>query len=171
MFGVGQGALVTLVFNVLVTAALNELVGDVGSARGTTQNLASAVGTAVAGALLVGILSFNAASALAEHTEFPPELIAQVDLDRTNFVSNDRLKEVLEQTDATPAQVDAAVAVNEDARLDALKLGLLILAGVSALAIVPASRLPKYRSGDIPESVASGAATTLKPSRQPRPLR
>src|SRR5262249_59593376 len=49
VFGIGQGALVTLVFNVLVTAAPKELAGDVGSLRGTTQNLASAVGPAGAG--------------------------------------------------------------------------------------------------------------------------
>ncbi|WP_026059554.1 MFS transporter [Microbacterium yannicii] len=156
VFGVGQGALVTLVFNVLVTASPKELAGDVGSVRGTTQNLASAVGTAVAGALLVGILSVNVVSSLAEHPELSPELVSQVDLDRVTFVSNDRLDEVLSQTDATPAQVDAAVALNEQARLSALKLGLLILAGVSALAIVPASRLPDFRPGEIPESVATG---------------
>ncbi|GAA5032504.1 MFS transporter [Microbacterium fluvii] len=157
VFGVGQGALVTLVFNVLVTASPKELAGDVGSVRGTTQNLASAVGTAIAGALLVGILSVNVVAALADHPELPPDLVAQVDLDRTNFVSNDRLRDILDDTDATPAQVDAAVAVNEEARLSALKLGLLILAGVSAAAIVPASRLPKYVPGEIPESVATGA--------------
>src|SRR5262245_23619063 len=55
LFGIGQG--VTLVFNVLVTASPKELAGDVGSLRGTTNNLAAAVGTAVAGALLVGLLS------------------------------------------------------------------------------------------------------------------
>ena len=157
VFGVGQGALVTLVFNVLVTASPKELAGDVGSVRGTTQNLASAVGTAVAGALLVGMLSVNVISSLAEHPEIPPELASQVDLDRVNFISNDRLHEALEQTDATPAQVDAAVALNEEARLSALKLGLLILAGVSALAIVPASRLPNFRPGEIPEAVPTGA--------------
>lgn len=159
VFGVGQGALVTLVFNVLVTAAPKELAGDVGSVRGTTQNLASAVGTAVAGALLVGILTANVAGALTDNVELPPTLAAQVDLDNTNFVSNDRLKEVLAQTDATPAQVDAAVALNEQARLGALRVGLLILAGLSALAVVPASRLPNYRPGEIPESVATGEAT------------
>jgi hypothetical protein len=52
--------------------------------------------------------------------------------------------------------VDAAVALNEEARLSALKLGLLILSGVSAIAIVPASRLPRYLPGEIPESVATG---------------
>ena len=49
LFGIGQGALVTLLFNVLVTASPKELAGDVGSLRGTTNNLAAAVGTAVVG--------------------------------------------------------------------------------------------------------------------------
>ena len=55
---------------------------------------------------------------------------------------NDRLKEIPDETNATPAQVDAAVALNEDARLNALRLGLLILAGISLIPIVPANRLP-----------------------------
>ncbi|GAA5092777.1 MFS transporter [Microbacterium yannicii] len=157
VFGVGQGALVTLVFNVLVTASPKELAGDVGSVRGTTQNLASAVGTAVSGALLVGILSLNVVGSLVEHPELSPELVSQVDLDNVNFISNDRLEATLtEQTDATAEQVDAAVALNEEARLSALKIGLLILSGVSALAIVPASRLPRFRPGELPESVGTG---------------
>lgn len=159
VFGIGQGALVTLVFNVLVTASPKELAGDVGSVRGTTQNLASAVGTAVAGALLVGILSANVVTALAGNPDLPPSLTAQVNLDNTNFVSNDRLEDVLAETDATPEQIDAAVALNEDARLRALRSGLLVLAGVSLLAILPASRLPKYRPQEIPESVATGENT------------
>ncbi|MBF6081406.1 MFS transporter [Nocardia cyriacigeorgica] len=151
VFGIGQGALVTLVFNVLVTAAPKKLAGDVGSLRGTTQNLASAVGTAVVGAMLVTILSFVVGRELIDNVELPDSLIAQIDLDNVNFVSNDRLREVLERTDATPEQVDAAVAVNEDVRLRTLKFGLLILAGISATAIVPASRLPDYRPGEIPD--------------------
>ncbi|MCO7273499.1 MFS transporter [Cellulosimicrobium cellulans] len=151
VFGIGQGALVTLVFNVLVTAAPKTLAGDVGSIRGTTQNLASAVGTALAGALLVTILSFSVGRAVVEHPELPPSLVAQVDLDTVNFVSNDDLRTVLAGTDATPAQVDAAVALNEDARLGTLKIGLLVLAAVSATAILPASRLPRYRPDEIPD--------------------
>ncbi len=152
VFGVGQGALVTLVFNVLVTAAPKRLAGDVGSIRGTTQNLASAVGTALVGALLVTILGINVGRAVVEHPELPEDLVAQVDLDSVNFVSNDDLRVVLESTDADAAQVETAVAVNEQARLDTLKLGLLILAGLSATAVLPASRLPRYRPGEIPDS-------------------
>ncbi|MFB4353009.1 MFS transporter [Microbacterium sp. LS_15] len=157
VFGIGQGALVTLVFNVLVTAAPSELAGDVGSLRGTTQNLASAVGTALAGALLVSLLGLSVGRAVVEHPELPPELVAQVDLDDVNFISNDDLRAVLDRTDATPAQVDAAVSVNEQARLGTLRLGLLILAGISAIAIVPASRLPRYKPEEIPDpSPAAG---------------
>ena len=49
MAGLGEGALVTLLFNVLVSASPKELAGDVGSLRGTTNNLAAGVGTALAG--------------------------------------------------------------------------------------------------------------------------
>src|SRR5690349_15970707 len=90
LFGIGQGSLVTLVFNVLVTASPKTLAGDVGSLRGTTNNLASAVGTAVAGALLVGLLSAVVLGRVASSPTLTPELQAQVDLDNINFISNDR---------------------------------------------------------------------------------
>lgn len=151
VFGMGQGALVTLVFNVLVTAAPKELAGDVGSIRGTTQNLASAVGTAVMGAMLVTTLSVGVAQALEERSELPPALAAQVDLDSVNFVSNEDLRAVLAETSATEAQIESALQLNEEQRLRTLKFGFLILAGVSAVAAIPASRLPRYRPEEIPD--------------------
>ena len=150
-FGIGQGALVTLVFNVLVTAVPKDRAGDVGSLRGTTQNLASAVGTAVMGAVLVMVLGAGIGRAAIEHPELPEELVAQVDLDQVNFVSNDELHEVLSRTTATEAQVDAAVTLNEEQRLRTLKIGFLVLAGISAVAALPASRLPSYRPEEIPD--------------------
>jgi predicted MFS family arabinose efflux permease len=151
LFGIGQGSLVTLLFNVLVTASPKELAGDVGSLRGTTNNLAAAVGTAVAGALLVGLLSTIVLGSIAASPKLTPELQAQVDLDSINFISNDRLQTVLAGTSATSAQVAEAVRVNTEARLRALKFGLLIMAGIAFLAILPAGRLPDYIPGEIPD--------------------
>jgi hypothetical protein len=138
-------------FNVLVTASPKELAGDVGSLRGTTNNLASAVGTAAAGALLVGLLTMIALGGIAASPKLTPELQAQVDLDNINFISNDRLEAVLSGTNATPAQVAEAVRVNTDARLRALKIGLLIMAGIAMLAIIPAQRLPNFIPGEMPD--------------------
>ena len=154
LFGIGQGSLVTLLFNVLVTASPKEVAGDVGSLRGTTNNLAAAVGTAVAGALLVGLLSAIMLGNIAASPKLTPELQAQVDLDSINFISNDRLQTVLAGTTASPAQVAEAVRVNTESRLRALKIGLLVMAGLAFLAIVPAGRLPNYFPGEIPAGKA-----------------
>jgi predicted MFS family arabinose efflux permease len=156
LFGLGQGSLVTLLFNVLVTASPKELAGDVGSLRGTTQNLAAAVGTAVAGALLVGLLSTIVLSNIAANPMLPKEVRSQVDLDNITFVSNDRLRSVMENTTATPQQVEEAVRVNTEARLRALKIGLLIMAGLAMLAVIPAGQLPNYLPGEIPSDEPAG---------------
>jgi predicted MFS family arabinose efflux permease len=156
VFGLGQGALVTVLFNVLVTSSPKELAGDVGSIRGTAQNLASAVGTALIGVILVTLLSTGVNQAISRNEVLTPELQSQVNLDSINFTSNDALRDALAKTDATPAQVTAAVQINTDARLRTLRLGFLILAAISALAIVPTSRLPRFLPGTIPESAANG---------------
>jgi MFS family permease len=151
LFGIGQGSLVTLLFNVLVTASPKELAGDVGSLRGTTNNLAAAVGTAVSGALLVGLLSAFILTSLAQHPELKAELQSQIDLDNNiTFVSNERLQTALERTNIPPAKIKEAVRINEEARLRALKIGLLIMAALSLLAVFPAGRLPDYKPGEIP---------------------
>jgi MFS family permease len=157
-FGIGQGSLVTLVFNVLVTASPKELASDVGSLRGTTQNLAAALGTAVAGALLVTLLSSVVLAKLSGNPVLTPQIQSEIDLDNINFVSNDRLLAIMQGTSATPEQITEAVRINSEARLRALKIGLLIMAGLSLLAIFPAGRLPDYKPGEIP------------PNPQPRPL-
>ncbi|MGH7104066.1 MAG: MFS transporter, partial [Acetobacteraceae bacterium] len=167
VFGVGQGSLVTLVFNVLVTASPKELAGDVGSLRGTTQNLAAAVGTAVAGALLVGLLTAGITQALAEHTVLTPELQSQVDMDNITFVSNERLRATLQNTTATPEQVTAALEVNTAARLRALKVGLLIMAGLALVSIIPAGRLPAYRPGEMPPAGPRPDAARSMPADEP----
>ena len=166
VFGLGQGALVTLVFNVLVTAAPKELAGDVGSLRGTTQNLAAGVGTALAGALLVGLLSSTIMYQLADNQQLPAEVQAQLDLESINFVTNARLLEVMQATTATPVQVEEAVRINTESRLRALKIGLLIMAGVALLAIFPARRLPDYRPGEMPANPPPPAPDELKASAE-----
>lgn len=51
---------------------------------------------------------------------------------------------MLGPTAATPPQVDKVVAINEYARLRALRASFLIVGAISLLAIFPASRLPRF---------------------------
>jgi MFS family permease len=142
LVGLGQGALITLLFNVLVTSSPKELAGDVGALRGAINNLSNGLGTALAAALLVGVLSVTIHREVTDHPLIPPALIEQVNLDRTTFVSNERLIEVMNKTSATPEQVNEAMRINADARLHALHVAFLFFAGLALLMVVPARRLP-----------------------------
>jgi hypothetical protein len=126
----------------MAATSSEELAGDVGALRGTTANLAGAIGTAIAGALLIGLLSANVMHDLIDNPIIPPALKTQVDLDNITFVSNDRLLEVLNRTTATPNQVAEALSINTDARLRSLKICLLVMTGLALMAIFPAGGLP-----------------------------
>ncbi len=150
--GLGQGALVTLLFNVLVTAAPKELAGDVGSLRGVTQNLAAAVGTALVGALLVGILSMSIVANATNNPVITAELKNEVDLTNLNFFSDVQLKDRLGNTSATSSQMEEALIINAEARIRALKIGFMCLSCLAVLALLPCRWLPAYRPGEIPTS-------------------
>ena len=47
-------------------------------------------------------------------------------------------------------EVQAAVLINEDARLRALRATFLLLTAISLLAIFPALKLPNYTPGELP---------------------
>ncbi|MGB7214055.1 MAG: MFS transporter, partial [Gammaproteobacteria bacterium] len=145
--GLGEGALVALLFNVLVSASPKELAGDVGSLRGCTNNLAAGVGTAIASALVVSVLGANVHRELVHNPLIPDELKAEFNLDEIPFVSNDRLLAALETTNATEEQTNEAVRINMESRLGALKISFLALAGFALLAFFPSGALPGH-TGD-----------------------
>jgi hypothetical protein len=92
-----------------------------------SPNLAAAVGTAVAGALLVGLLSAAVLRSVAENPLLLPQIWAQVNLDNITYISVEWLESVMAGTSATPEQVAEAVRINTEARLRALKIGLLLM--------------------------------------------
>jgi MFS family permease len=156
LLGLGQGAIVALVFNTLLSASPKELAGDVGAWRGLVHNISGSVGIAVASVFAVGVLAGFINAGIQDNPDLPPELTSQVNLDNVNFLTNGQLEDVLAGTSATPEQVDAAIALNEDSRLLGLKISLLGLAALSLFAIVPAGRMPGFRKDDLPAELSTG---------------
>jgi predicted MFS family arabinose efflux permease len=150
--GLGEGALMTLLFNVLVSASPKTLAGDVGSLRGVANNLASGVGTAVASALVVAVLGTSVHRELADNAVIPNELKIEMNLDDIPFISNNQLRASFQRTDATPEQVADLERINTETRLVALKVSCFALAGLALLAFFPAGGLPDYVLGEIPKS-------------------
>ena len=163
LVGLGEGSLLTLLFNVMVTSSPKELAGDVGALRGVANNLSTALGTAFAGVVAVGLLSLFVTNAVGQ-ANLPRSLQRQVNLDNVNFISNDQLDDVMAQTTATDAQIEQAVAINETARLRALRASFLILAAISLLAIFPSFGLPDY----LPDNAPAIAETSRPPGGRER---
>ncbi|MGL4650916.1 MAG: MFS transporter, partial [Caldilineaceae bacterium] len=65
--GTGEGALLTLLFNVLVSSSPKEQAGDVGALRGVANNLATGLGTAFAGVVAVGVLALLVGGSVASN--------------------------------------------------------------------------------------------------------
>jgi hypothetical protein len=76
-----------------------------------------------------------------------------------DFVTGDELRSGLGAASATPAQVEAAVAINDNSQIRALRASFLIVGAVSILAIFPAARLPRYVPGELSaDDIVSEAA-------------
>lgn len=161
LVGISEGTLLTLLFNVLVSASPKRLAGDVGALRGVANNVSNALGAAFASVVAVGLLGVFLASAYSR-SELPHDLQTRAVSGSGDFVSNSELRSVLGATSATPGQVDQAVAINEDASLRALRASFLIVGAISLLAIFPASRLPKYVPGELSaEDIVSEAGGSI----------
>ncbi len=151
MLGLGQGAIVALVFNTLLSASPKELAGDVGAWRGLVHNISGSVGISIATVFAVSLLSMLILSNATASPVITPEIIDQLNFDNVNFLTNDQVEDILaNRIGANPEEVAKAVLINAEARLRALKLSLLGLASLALLAIVPAGRMPGFREEDLP---------------------
>ena len=142
--GLGEGALSTLLFKFLITRASSDPTGDVTPLCISTDYFATAVGTALASALVIGMLGASVQAELRENPAISAELKERVNLNNVSFISNDRLRKALLRTTATPLEVEEAVRINTQARLRALRACFMTLAVLAALAFFPAAALPDW---------------------------
>lgn len=138
--GLGEGALATLLFKNLASVVPMEISEDVEPLCSATSHLAAAVGAALAGALVIGVLSLNVNQHLSRDPAIGTELRAHLDLNRVAFISNDRLKQALEQSPLTPEHIANAIQINTAARLFALKLTFFALAALTFVGFLPVAR-------------------------------
>lgn len=160
MLGLAEGILLTLLLNVLVSASPIDQAEEVGSLRSTTSSLAAALGTAVSTALMIGVLGSSVSRELASDPGAWEAVRSGVELTNVRFVSNDRLRAFLDATALDTEQIDAALRINTDARLEALRISLAALAALGLLGLFPAAKLPRYGVG---ETAAYGRVARSKP--------
>jgi MFS family permease len=155
--GLGQGALLTVLSNVLVSASPSQLAGEVGGLRGTVSNLGSAIGTAVTSALLISLLAGALSNGMVGSTVLRDETKDEVDLSHPAFVSNAQLEASWSANRAVRTdEVVEAVRINTEGRLTALKVTFFVIAAIALLGLIPSGGLPAGA-----QQPAGGAAEEL----------
>ncbi len=136
--GLGLGTLASQLGAVTVSSVPDERSGEVGGIQNTVTNLGASIGTAVAGAVLISALTASFLTGIAQNPDVPKQLTdkAQVELSGGEpFISDTELKQGLDRAGITGPTADAVVDANSQARINALRSALAVLALVNLLAL------------------------------------
>lgn len=136
--GLGIGALASQLGAVTVSAVSDRESAEVGGLQNTVTDLGAGLGTALAGAVLIASLT----TGLINGVQASPAIPADVKTQATTqfapgvpFTSDTGLKAQLEKANVPPAQADAVLQANSDARLAALRASLWVVALVAVVAL------------------------------------
>jgi MFS family permease len=155
--GLGIGALASQLGAVTVSSVPDEQSGDVGGLQNTMTNLGASIGTALAGAVLIGALTSSFFTGLAQNPDVPDDLSSEASVELAGgvpFISDVDLEQALDDAGVPPEAAAAVVEENEEARLEGLRSALAVLAVLGLLAMLAARRLPERQ----PAAPQAGAA-------------
>ncbi len=143
--GLGVGALASQLGSVTVSAVPDEQTGEVGGLQNTLTNLGASIGTAVAGAVLIGVLTSSFLTGIANNPAVPKNISSEAQVKLAGgipFMSNSDLEAALRKAGVAPTAATAITAENADARIQGLQSALAFLAGLALLALVFSWRIP-----------------------------
>jgi MFS family permease len=144
--GLGIGMLASQLGAVTVSSVPDEQSGEVGGLQNTASNLGISIGTALAGAVLISVLTTSFFTGIASNPAVPKDLTSKAQTELTSgvpFISDADLEAALDDAGVSASTSDAIVKENADARLDALRASLSVLAVLALIALFFSRGLPK----------------------------
>jgi MFS family permease len=155
LLGVGMGLLASQLGNVVQSSVDASGRSEAGGLQFTSQQLGSAVGVALVGAVVIAGLTASFVSIVSDDERIPTEVVSAVTIemgDGAEMVASEDLAAALEETSLEAEIQDALVEDYEAAQLQALRTGLLVSAIVALAALMFTRELPSRR----PEPAATG---------------
>lgn len=152
--GLGVGALNSQLGAVTVSALPDDRSPEVGGLQNTATNLGAALGTALAGSILISALTTAFLHGVAENPAIPAQVKAQADVQLAAgvpFLSDADLQTALVKAAASPEVTSAALDINAQARVDGLRSALAALALITMGGLFAARRIPKHPAESSPD--------------------
>jgi hypothetical protein len=145
LMGLGMGSLSSQLGSVTVSAVPAERSGEVGGLQNTATNLGASVGTALAGSIVITVLSSSLILGVQENAQLPESVkqsaVTKLATD-VEFISSSALEAGLIEIDADPVVIENLIDENMQARLKALDSALAILALMALIALFFTGRIP-----------------------------
>ncbi len=165
--GLGVGALASQLGSVTVSSVSDEQSGEVGGLQNTVTNLGASIGTAVAGAALIAILSTSFLNGVQQNPAVPAAVKSETSVKLAGgvpFISDAQLRTALDEAGVDSATTDAVVDENETARLNALRASLSVLAVIALIALlfsrgIPVDQPSLAGEAQVAEAAERGSAT------------
>ncbi len=149
--GLGIGSLASQLGAVTVSSVPDEQSGEVGGVQNTVTNLGASIGTALAGAVLISVLTTTFLGSVASNPAVPKELSSQAQVQLSAgvpFVNDADLSAALKDAGVPPTTAQAIVDENVKSRINGLRAALAVLALLALVALVATRRLPQAPPGD-----------------------
>ncbi|MFG2412884.1 MFS transporter [Streptomyces goshikiensis] len=145
LIGLGMGALASQLGAVTVSAVPDDRSDEVGGIQNTSTNLGASIGTALAGSIMIAVLTSSFLATIDQNPAIPADVKSQAHTNLAGsapFLSDEQLGAALDEAGTDPVVAQAALDANDSARIDGLRAALGILALTALLALFFTQRIP-----------------------------
>ncbi|GAA3798659.1 MFS transporter [Cellulomonas soli] len=150
LIGLGIGALSSQLGAVTVSAVPTEESGEVGGLQNTATNLGASLGTALAGSVLITVLTTSLIAGIQDNPDVPEQVRSQASVQLASgvpFLSDTALESALTEAGVDPTTTQAVVQENQVARVDGLDSALATLAILAVVSLFFTGRIPREPPG------------------------
>jgi EmrB/QacA subfamily drug resistance transporter len=159
LIGLGIGALASQLGAVTVSAVPDEKSPEVGGLQNTASQLGSSIGTALAGSIMIAVLTASFITGIQQNADVPQEVKDKASTELVAgvpFISDADLEKAMKDAGQSPEVTQAALDANRAARIDGLDAALGVLAMIGVVALFFTGRVPK-----VPVTAATAGAPAV----------
>jgi predicted MFS family arabinose efflux permease len=159
--GAGIGALASQLGSVTVSSVPDSESSEVGGIQNTATNLGASLGTALAGSVLIAVLTSSLLGGINADLAIPVDVSTEATVQLSSgapFTSDADVERALESAGVTGAAAHAIVEANREARIEGLDAALALIALIAVVALFASQRIQTYQPGAAPvdpEGIAS----------------
>ena len=157
LLGVGMGLLASQLGNVVQSSVGPKDRSEAGGLQYTAQQLGSAIGTALIGAIVISALATAFVNQIEDDPRISDEVSQNIGIDLNgtiSFVNSEDLAAALAETSLDSDEANAIVESYMTGQLQALRIGLLVVAAIVIGAMFTARRIPDMSFEQIVEAEA-----------------